>query len=62
VIVLTASSEAEIEAAFHAALQHSAGALFVNIDTYFFSCRDQFAALAARYRVPTIYPLREFVE
>ena len=61
VIVLTASSEAEIEAAFHAALQHSAGALFVNIDTYFFSCRDQFAALAARYRVPTIYPLREFV-
>src|SRR5262245_46028082 len=62
VIVLTASSEAEIEAAFHAAIQHSVGALFVNIDTYFVSHRDHFAALAARYGVPTIYPLREFVD
>ena len=62
VIVLTASSEAEIEAAFRAAIQHSVGALFVNIDTYFVSHRDQFAALAARHGVPTIYPLREFVD
>jgi len=61
VIVQTASSEAEIEEAFHAAVQQSVGALFVNIDTYFFSHREQFAALAARYGVPTIYPLREFV-
>jgi putative ABC transport system substrate-binding protein len=62
VIVLTASSEAEIEEAFHAAVQHSVGALFVNIDPYFVSHREQFAALAARYGVPTIYPLREFVD
>jgi putative ABC transport system substrate-binding protein len=60
-LVLTATSDAEIEAAFHAAVQHSVGALFVNIDTFFFSHREQFAGLAARYGVPTIYPLREFV-
>jgi len=60
-LVLTASSDAETEAAFAAAGQHSVGALFVNIDPYFFSRREQLAALAARYRVPTIYPLRDFV-
>ena len=62
VIALTASSDAEIEEAFHAAAQQSVGALFVNIDTFFFSHRELFAALAARYGIPTIYPLREFVE
>ena len=36
--------------------------MFVNIDTFFFSHRELFAALAARYGIPTIYPLREFVE
>jgi putative tryptophan/tyrosine transport system substrate-binding protein len=61
VIVLTASSDAEIEAAFQTAVQHGVGAMFVNIDTFFFSHREQFATLAARYGVPTIYPLREFV-
>ena len=61
-IALTASSDAEIEEAFHAAAQQSVGALFVNIDTFFFSHRELFAALAARYGIPTIYPLREFVE
>jgi putative tryptophan/tyrosine transport system substrate-binding protein len=61
VIVLTASSDAEIEAAFQTAVQHSVGAMFVNIDTFFVSHREQFATLAARYGIPTIYPLREFV-
>jgi putative ABC transport system substrate-binding protein len=61
VVVLTATSDAEIEAAFHAAVQHSVGALFVNIDSFFFGRREQFAALAARYGLPAIYPLREFV-
>jgi putative tryptophan/tyrosine transport system substrate-binding protein len=61
VLVLTASSDAEIEAAFPSAIEHNIGALFVNIDPFFFSRREQLAALAARYRVPTIYPLRDFV-
>jgi putative tryptophan/tyrosine transport system substrate-binding protein len=60
-LVLSASSDAEIEAAFAAAIQHRVGALFVNVDPFFTSRREQFASLAARYGVPTIYPLREFV-
>jgi putative ABC transport system substrate-binding protein len=62
VLVLAATIDAEIEAAFQASVQQSVGALFVNIDPYFVSHREQFAALAARYGVPTIYPLREFVD
>ena len=33
--MLTATTDAEIEAAFDAAVQDGVGALFVNIDTYF---------------------------
>jgi putative ABC transport system substrate-binding protein len=61
VLVLTASSDAEIEEAVPTAVQQGVGALFVNVDPFFVSRREQFAALAARYSAPTIYPLREFV-
>jgi putative ABC transport system substrate-binding protein len=60
-IVMTAISDAEIDAAFITAQQAKVGALFVNIDPLFSSRRERFAALAAQYRVPTIYPLRDFV-
>jgi putative ABC transport system substrate-binding protein len=60
-IVLTASSDAEIEAAFAASIEQKVGALFVNIDPFFASRGGLFAALASRYAVPTIYPLRDFV-
>jgi len=60
-VVLTASTETEIEAAFPDATQQNVGALFVNIDPFFFGRRDQLTTLAARYHIPTIYPLREFV-
>jgi putative tryptophan/tyrosine transport system substrate-binding protein len=60
-VVLTASTETEIEAAFPNAIQQNVGALFVNIDPFFFGRRDQLTTLAARYHIPTIYPLREFV-
>jgi putative ABC transport system substrate-binding protein len=59
--VLTASSDAEIEAAFAAAVQHSVGALFVDIDPFLFGRREQLAIVAARHGVPTIYPLRDYV-
>jgi ABC-type uncharacterized transport system substrate-binding protein len=60
-LVLSANSDAEIEAAFAAAIQHRVGALFVNVDPFFGSRPEQFSALAARYGVPTIYPQREYV-
>jgi putative ABC transport system substrate-binding protein len=59
--VRAAKTGAEIEAAFTAAVEHRVGALFVNIDPFFLNRREQFAVLAARYRIPAIYALREFV-
>ena len=60
-VVLKANSDAEIEAAFIAASEHKLGALFVNIDPFLFNHRELLALMAARYRLPTIYPLRDFV-
>jgi len=60
-VVLKARSESEIEAAFITASEHKLGALFVNIDPFLFNHRELLALMAARYRLPTIYPLRDFV-
>ena len=59
--VLQASNEREIETAFAAAVERKVGALFINIDPFLFSQRELLVALAARDRVPTIYPFREMV-
>jgi putative ABC transport system substrate-binding protein len=60
-VVLKATSDSEIEAAFIAASERKLGALFVNIDPFLFNHRELLALMAARYRLPTIYPLRDFV-
>ena len=60
--VLTASSEHDLEAAFTTMVKRQAGALVVMPDPFFFARREQLVALAARYAVPTIYPIREFTE
>jgi putative ABC transport system substrate-binding protein len=60
--VLTASSDGDIDAAFGLIAQDRADALLVSSDPFFNSRRDQLVALAARYRVPAIYQLREFAE
>ena len=60
--VLTASSEGDLEAAFTTMVKRQAGALIVMPDPLFFARREQLVALAARYAVPTIYPIREFTE
>ncbi|MGB6966069.1 MAG: ABC transporter substrate-binding protein, partial [Xanthobacteraceae bacterium] len=52
--VLTASSDAEIEAAFAAAVRYSVAALFVDIDPFLFDRREQLAIVAARHGVPTL--------
>ena len=59
--VLTAHTDKELEIAFAAAVEHKVGALFINIDSFLFDRRQQIAALAARHRVPTIHPFREYV-
>jgi len=60
-IVLTASNDAETDVAFLTAVQQKVGALFVNVDPFFVNRRERFAAQAATHRLPTIYPLRNFV-
>jgi putative ABC transport system substrate-binding protein len=57
--VLKASSEREIDTAFATMAQQS-GALDVNVDPFFLAHRDQIVALAARYAIPAIYPVRDF--
>jgi putative tryptophan/tyrosine transport system substrate-binding protein len=54
-IVLNVRTPADIETAFATAFPDQAGALVVGGDAFFSARRDQIIALAARYRVPTIY-------
>ncbi len=60
--VATARTETEIEAAFATFARAQASALLVTDDPFFTVQREQIVALAARYRIPAIYYVREFVE
>ena len=59
-IILNASTESEIDAAFATLVRQRIGALVVTGDPFFVSRRDKLVALAARHAVPTIYVQREF--
>ena len=59
--VLTASTDRDIEAAFATMVQLRVGALYVSPDPFFPTRNAQVVALAARHRIPAIYPTREFV-
>jgi putative tryptophan/tyrosine transport system substrate-binding protein len=59
--VLAAGAEHELETAFAAAVEQKVGALFINIDPFLFAQHQHIATLAARYRIPTIHPFREYV-
>ena len=60
IILVQASSESEISAAFAAILQKRAGALLVGADPFFNGRRNQIVALAASHALPSIYEQREF--
>jgi putative tryptophan/tyrosine transport system substrate-binding protein len=60
-IVLEVNSEQEIDTAFATFVQRGAGALLCGSGAFLNSHRDRVVALAARYALPTIYVLREFV-
>jgi putative ABC transport system substrate-binding protein len=53
--VVSASTERDIDAAFASITQQGIGALVIGADAFFDSRRDLVVALAAQYRVPTIY-------
>jgi putative ABC transport system substrate-binding protein len=60
VVILNASSPAEIESAFKELVDQRAGALVVSGEIFFLSQRNLLVELAARHAVPTIYAWREF--
>ena len=60
--VANVSSQAEIDVAFAAISQSKVGALVVGTDPIFTESRGQLIALAARYRISTIYNLRQYPE
>jgi putative ABC transport system substrate-binding protein len=61
-LVLNASSAREIEEAFAIMAQQKIEALVAAPDAFYFAQRHQLVALAARYRIPAIYHVRETVE
>ena len=61
-LVLRASNENELKTAFASMSQQHVSALIGASDTFLFFRRDQIASLAAHYRIPAIYYLREFAQ
>jgi putative ABC transport system substrate-binding protein len=59
-LILKASTESEIDAAFAALVQRQAGALVSSSNPFFYYRREQIVALAARHAVPAIYEVREY--
>ena len=60
VIILETRSDLDYEAAFKTLVQREAGALIVAPSP--FRNTNEILALAARYKIPTIYPRRDYVE
>jgi putative tryptophan/tyrosine transport system substrate-binding protein len=60
-VIFNASKEPEIDGSFAMLAQRQIGALVVTADGFLISRQDQIVALAARYAVPAIYPLSQYV-
>jgi len=62
ILVLSATTEREIDAAFTTLVSQDAGAIIVNADALFTAHRDKIIGLAAHYKMPAIYPWREYAD
>ena len=60
-IILDVNTDREIETAFASFVGREAGALFVGTGAFFNTRLEQLIALAARHKLPAIYPWREAV-
>jgi putative ABC transport system substrate-binding protein len=60
IVVVKASSEPDLDAAFTTLSRLRAEALLVAADPFFNTRREQLVALAARHAIPAIYEFREF--
>jgi putative tryptophan/tyrosine transport system substrate-binding protein len=60
-LVVSATSDRDFEAAFASVVQHRAGALLIGQDPFLFQAGGQLVALAARHRIPAIYGTNELI-
>ena len=60
-LIVKATTDSELDAAFVALAEQHPGALMVMGDAFFLSRRDKLVELTARQRIPTVYNLREYV-
>jgi putative ABC transport system substrate-binding protein len=61
-MILNASSERDIDAAFTSYVQKRVNAVIIGSDSLFVSRPDELVGLAARHALPAIYFLREFAD
>jgi ABC-type uncharacterized transport system substrate-binding protein len=61
-VVLAGSNDREIDSSFATMAQRQIGALVVTADGFLISRQDQIVALAARYAMPAMYPLSQYIE
>ncbi len=61
-LLLAATTPADLDQAFATAYDRHDDSVLIASDPFVSAQRDQLVALAARYRLPTMYPLRDFVE
>ena len=62
IVIFKISTDYDLDAAFANLVEQHVGGFVVTDDPFFTNHRDRLAALAARYRIPAIYPWREYVE
>jgi putative ABC transport system substrate-binding protein len=60
-MVLEASTDGDLDAAFSTLIELSATALIAQAEPFFDSRRDKIAALATRHRIPAIYGHRDYI-
>jgi putative ABC transport system substrate-binding protein len=60
-VILAAGTDGEIDAIFAQLRDRKIEALLVAADGFFFGLGDKLAMLAARYSIPTFYPLSDYV-
>jgi putative ABC transport system substrate-binding protein len=59
-LIVEASTEAELEPGFASVVEKGAGALLVSADPFFTDRRALIVALAQRHKLPAVYPWRQF--
>jgi putative ABC transport system substrate-binding protein len=58
--VLDAATDSDLDHSFAAMAERRVGALVVGADPFYNTRRGKLVALAAEYRIPTVFPFREF--